>query len=69
MRLRRLLIPIALVAGCRTWDVRAFNVPLTEKEPRLMAAAEEHDGFSIWAIIAMVAADVAVGIGLHEALN
>lgn len=69
MRLRRLLICVTLAAGCRSWEVRAFNVPVSGKEPRLMAQAEEPDDFPLWKVLALVAADVAAVVVVHEILN
>ena len=38
--MKRLLLLLLLATGCRTWDVRAFDVPLDGKE-RYMAASSD----------------------------
>lgn len=64
--MRRFVICLVLVTGCRSWDVNAFDVPLSPKEPRLMAASDS-EGMSIWAILALVAADVAIAVVIQTA--
>lgn len=68
--MRRLLIFVVLLTGCRSFGVNAFGVPLARQEPKLMAAAEtEPDHFPLWKILAIVAADVGIGILIHEATH
>jgi len=65
--MRRLVICLALVTGCRSWDVRAFDVPLSPKEPRLMAASDSDDsGMSVWAVLAIVAANVGAAVAIQQ---
>lgn len=64
--MRRLVICLALVTGCRSFDVNAFGVPLSPREPRLMAAGESDDGFSIWTVLAIVAANVAAVFAVQQ---
>ena len=58
--MRRLLICLALVTGCRSFEVRAFDVPVSQ-QARLMAATDD-DEYTVWAAVAAVA--IAVGIGV-----
>jgi hypothetical protein len=39
-RLVTLLLCAVPLAGCRTWDVRAFGVPLSTERRHLMAAGD-----------------------------
>ena len=60
--MRRLLICLALVTGCRSFEVRAFDIALSPGEPRLMAAATDSDELSPWAAAALIAAAVGFGV-------
>ncbi len=39
--MKRVLVLLLLVAGCRTWDVNAFGVPLGEEPPRHLQASSD----------------------------
>jgi len=64
--MRRFLICLTLVTGCRSWDVRAFDVPLSPKEPRLVAATDDPEGMSVWAVLALVAANVGAAVVIQQ---
>ncbi|MFI5402281.1 MAG: hypothetical protein ACHQ1G_05040 [Planctomycetota bacterium] len=58
--MRRLLIGLAIVAGCRSFEVHAFDVPVTREAPRLMAATD--DDVTVWAAVAAVAIIAGFGV-------
>ena len=63
--MRRLLILLLLVTGCRTWDVRAFGIPLGE-EPRYVSANSELTSDEKVGVIVVVG--VAIGASVALAL-
>ncbi len=63
--MRRTLLLLLLVTGCRTWDVNAFGVPLGE-EPRHVQASSDLSGEEKLGVILILA--VAVGAGVAVAL-
>jgi hypothetical protein len=64
---RRLLVLGLLVAGCRAFDAHASYASLAPEEPA-QAAEEEHHS-KVWLALVLVAANVAIGIGIHEVRN
>lgn len=67
--MRRFLLLFLLLAGCKTWDVRAFDIPLNGKEPRYVAASSELSTEEKWGVIVVVVAAVGVGIAVAAAAN
>jgi hypothetical protein len=63
-RMRRLLLCLALLTGCRSWEVRAFDIPLNRK-PQYFAGAEltSEEKWGV-AVILAVAIGGAVAIAL-----
>jgi hypothetical protein len=61
--MKRLLLLLLLVAGCRTWDVRAFGVPLDGKE-RYMTASSELTSEEKIGVIVILAVAIAVPVAL-----
>jgi hypothetical protein len=59
--MRRLLICLALVTGCRSFEVRAFDVPVAPGTSRLMAAIDDSE---VTPLTVVAAAALVVGIGL-----
>ncbi len=64
--MKRILLLLLLAAGCRTWDVRAFDVPLDGKE-RYMAASSELTTDEKIGVIVVVG--VAIGASVALALS
>ena len=63
--MKRLLLLLALVTGCKTWDVRAFDVPLNQEQRHLAAAAELSSEEKVGVLVVLA---VAVGVGVAIAL-
>jgi len=61
--MKRLLLLLLLVAGCRTWDVRAFGVPVDGKE-RYMTASSELTSEEKIGVIVILAVAIAVPVAL-----
>jgi hypothetical protein len=64
---RRALVLILLAAGCRTWDVNAFGVPLGE-QPRHVVAASDEDLSTEEKLGVILLVGVAVGAGIAVAV-
>jgi hypothetical protein len=62
---KRLVLLLCLVGGCRTWDVRAFDVPLNGKERYMTASSELSSEEKVGVIIIL---GVAIGAGVAIAL-
>jgi hypothetical protein len=62
--MRRFLLLLVLLTGCRSWQVRAFDVPLNPR-PQLSAGAEltTEEKWGV-AVVLAVAIGGAVAIGL-----
>ena len=54
--MRRFLLLLALVSGCKTWDTRAFGVPLDGKERYMAASSELSSEEKVGVIIILVVA-------------
>ena len=63
--MKRLLLLLLLATGCRTWDVRAFDVPLDGKERYMTASSELSTDEKVGVIIII---GVAVGASVALAL-
>lgn len=50
--MRALLICLALVTGCRSFEVRAFDVPVSQ-EARLIAASDDSELTPLAAVVAV----------------
>ncbi len=61
--MKRLLLLLLLVAGCRTWDVRAFGVPLAGKE-RYMTASSDLTSEEKIGVIVILAVAIAVPVAI-----
>jgi hypothetical protein len=59
--MKRILVLLLLVAGCRTWDVNAFGVPLG-KEPRYVQASSDLTKDETIGVIVVLVAMVGVGV-------
>jgi len=59
------------LAGCRTWDVRAFNVPLNGKGPRpeLLSANSDLSGEEKAGVILIVGVAVGASVAIAMAAN
>ena len=66
--MRRLLLLFLLAAGCRTWDVRAFDVPLDGKE-RYMTASSELTKDETIGVIVVVGVAIGASVALAMAAN
>ena len=66
--MRRLLILslLFLATGCRTWDVRAFDVPLDGKERYMTASSELTTDEKVGVIVVV---GVAIGASVAIALS
>jgi len=67
--MKRLLLLFLLVAGCHSWDVRAFGVPVG-KEPRYVVASSDdlttEEKLGVIMIVAIaVAVPVAIALSAH----
>lgn len=60
--MRKILICLAVMTGCRSFDVRVFDVPVTREAPRLTAATSDGEEIEPWG--AVVAAAIIVGFGV-----
>lgn len=66
--MKRLLVLLLLVTGCRSWEVRAFGVPIgKEKEPRYVVASSD-DLTTEEKLGVILILGVAVGAGVAVAL-
>jgi hypothetical protein len=63
--MRRVLLLLLLATGCRTWEVRAFGVPLRE-EPRRVSASTDLTTEETLGVILILA--VAIGGSVAVAL-
>ena len=61
--MKRILLLLLLATGCRTWDVRAFDVPLDGKERYMTASSDLTTDEKIGVIVV-----VGVAIGASVAL-
>jgi len=64
--MKRLLVLLLLVAGCRTWEVNAFGVPLGEQPRYIQASSDDLSSEEKLGVILILA--VAVGAGVAVAL-
>jgi hypothetical protein len=64
--MKRLLVLLLLAAGCRTWDVNAFGVPLGEEPRHIQASSDDLSSEEKLGVILILA--VAVGAGVAVAL-
>jgi hypothetical protein len=60
--MKRLLALLLLVAGCRTWDVNAFGVPLGREPPRHLQASSELTRDETIGVIVVLTAMVGLGV-------
>lgn len=67
--MKRFLLLFLVFAGCKTWDVRAFDIPLNGKEPRYVAASSELSSEEKWGVIVIVAVAVGATIAIAAASN
>jgi len=70
-RLAALLLCFLPLAGCRTWDVRAFDIPLNGKEPRpeLMSANAELSSEEKAGVILIVGVAIGASVAIALAAN
>ena len=66
--MKRLLLLLLLVTGCRTWDVNAFGVPIGEK-PRYVQASSDLTTDEKIGVIVVLTAAVAVGVAVALAAD
>jgi hypothetical protein len=66
--MRRLFLLLLLLSGCRTWEVRAFGVPLGE-EPRYVTADTDLTGEEKVGVIVVLAAAVAASVAIALAVD
>ncbi len=65
--MKRLLLLLLLITGCRTWEVNAFGVPLGEK-PRVSANSELTSDEKVGVIVVVgvaIAASVAIAVAAN----
>jgi len=68
--MRRVLLLLLLVAGCRTWEVNAFGVPLgKEPPPKYVQASSELTTDETIGVIVVLCAMVGVGVAVAVAAN
>jgi hypothetical protein len=66
--MKRLLLPLLLAAGCRTWEVNAFGVPVTPP-PKYMQASSELTKDETIGVIVVLCAMVGVGVAVAVAAD
>jgi len=64
--MKRLLLLLLLVTGCRTWEVNAFGVPIGEQPRYVTASSSDLSGEEKVGVIVILA--VAIGAGIAVAL-
>ncbi len=66
--MKRLLVLLLLLTGCRTWEVNAFGVPLGEK-PRYVSASSELTSEEKVGVAIVVGVAIAASVALAVAAN
>jgi len=70
-RLAVLTLCLLPLAGCRTWDVRAFDIPLNGKEPRaeLLSANSELSSEEKLGVLLIVGVAIGASVAIAVAAN
>lgn len=66
--MKRILLLLLLATGCRTWDVRAFDIPLDGKE-RYMAASSELTTDETIGVIVVLGVAIGASVAIAVAAN
>lgn len=66
--MKRFLLLLALASGCKTWDVRAFGVPVDGKE-RYVSASSDLTGEEKVGVIIILAVAIGGAVALAVAAD
>lgn len=68
--MKRLLVLLLLVTGCRTWEVNAFGVPIgKEPPPRYVQASSDLTTDETIGVVVVLCAMVGVGVAVALAVD